>query len=492
MSKLYIFGIGGTGSRVLKSLTMLLASGVKMNVTEIVPIIIDPDHAAADLTRTVELMRDYRSIYKELNFTTDTQNCFFSVPINLTIHPEITIPLHGTQDKTFAEYIGLEQMTDSNGNFNANYALAKMLFSDRNLASSMDVGFKGNPNIGSVVLNQFANSIEFNNIAASFKQDDRIFVISSIFGGTGASGFPLLLKNIKAISSNVPGNAVVKSAPVGAITVLPYFDVQPDYEEDERKRSEIDSSTFISKTKAALSYYDRNMNEVNALYYIGDTIYKQYKNSEGGTSQRNDAHFVELAAALAVINFAAIDKNDLKVDENGMPTAPIYREFGIKDIKDNQKIIMTNLDDSTSDQIKKPLTKFVLFCKYLNEQMGKSVNVQWRKARKFDSNFLSSSFYKSKLTAFRDSYIEWLKEMSQNNRGFEPFDLTEKRKNVFSLVRGEDPKKIWGEIASNYDLFDKYLNQMEKKLPKDISKNALFIELFHLATEKLVEKKFNM
>ena len=37
MSKLYVFGIGGTGSRVLKSLTMLLASGVKCKADTIVP-----------------------------------------------------------------------------------------------------------------------------------------------------------------------------------------------------------------------------------------------------------------------------------------------------------------------------------------------------------------------------------------------------------------------------------------------------------------------
>ena len=39
MSKLYVFGIGGTGSRVIRSLTMLLAAGVECNDT-IVPIII--------------------------------------------------------------------------------------------------------------------------------------------------------------------------------------------------------------------------------------------------------------------------------------------------------------------------------------------------------------------------------------------------------------------------------------------------------------------
>jgi hypothetical protein len=41
MNKLYIFGIGGTGSRVLKSLTMLLAAGVKCDY-DIVPIYCRP------------------------------------------------------------------------------------------------------------------------------------------------------------------------------------------------------------------------------------------------------------------------------------------------------------------------------------------------------------------------------------------------------------------------------------------------------------------
>ena len=50
----------------------------------------------------------------------------------------------------------------------------------------MDVGFKGNPNIGSVVLNQIFESDAFNDFATSFGQGDRIFIVSSIFGGTGA------------------------------------------------------------------------------------------------------------------------------------------------------------------------------------------------------------------------------------------------------------------------------------------------------------------
>ena len=44
MSKLFIFGIGGTGERVLRSFTMLLAAGVSsFDQQEIYPIILDYD-----------------------------------------------------------------------------------------------------------------------------------------------------------------------------------------------------------------------------------------------------------------------------------------------------------------------------------------------------------------------------------------------------------------------------------------------------------------
>ena len=59
MAKLYIFGIGGTGARVLRSFTMMMSAGVNIGADEIVPIIIDPDASNADLTRTVALMNNY-------------------------------------------------------------------------------------------------------------------------------------------------------------------------------------------------------------------------------------------------------------------------------------------------------------------------------------------------------------------------------------------------------------------------------------------------
>ena len=97
-----------------------------------------------------------------------------------------------------------------------------------------------------------------------------------------------------------PNHDWVRNARVGAVTLLPYFGVMPD------PNSKIDKATFISKAKAALSYYEHNIagnRTINALYYLGDDTTKDYPNDPGESGQRNDAHFMELVAALSVIDF---------------------------------------------------------------------------------------------------------------------------------------------------------------------------------------------
>lgn len=215
MAKLYVFGIGGTGSRVLRSFTMMLAAGVNVEADEIVPVIIDPDASNADLTRTVALMNTYRSVRSNLSFTKGDCTTFFrkdlkQLLVNYTLH------IQDTDDKSFQQFIDLPSMDK------ASQAMMRMLFSEKNLAASMEVGFKGNPNIGSVVLNQMVNSRDFTEIANSFEQGDKIFIISSIFGGTGASGFPLLLKTLRT-GTTFPNNMLINNSEIGAITILPYF-----------------------------------------------------------------------------------------------------------------------------------------------------------------------------------------------------------------------------------------------------------------------------
>ena len=485
--KLYTFGIGGTGSRVLKSLVMLAASGVEIEADAIVPIVIDPDFANADLTRTLELIKTYSAIRKELSFNDKTSNTFFAMPFEQMVNDN-RLSLQDTKNKKFREFIEYSTLSREN------MALASMLFSENNLEADMEVGFKGNPNIGSVVLNQFTTSQDFVDFASAFKPGDRIFIISSIFGGTGASGFPLLLKNLRGLSADMPNYASIQEAPIGAITVLPYFDVKP---EDE---SAIDSSTFIGKTKAALQYYEKNVNgdksSVNVLYYVADNRANQYDNNEGGAEQQNNAHMVELISALSIVDFVSIPDDDPILscieDDNFRVYAPNakFREFGIED--DVKEVLFSNLSQTTRDILCVPMTQFVLFSKYIKEHLRGAINQPWAVDNGITDAFLKSSFANN-IKKFTEAYLAWLEEMADNDRGFKPYKLSVKGPDLYSIVDGVKPdsiKALWAFNKSGYDLFDAALNDKQSSLSKNYSLNQKFTELFCIVGKLLVDKKF--
>jgi len=483
--KLYIFGIGGTGSRVIKSLIMLAASGVKIEADAIVPIIVDPDFANADVTRTIEQIKLYASIRNKLTFSDTARNKFFEIPVG-NVTNDYRLALKDTKSKKFREFIAFNTLSKENK------ALASILFSEKNLESDMEVGFKGNPNVGSVVLNQFTDSDDFDAFASAFKPGDRIFIVSSIFGGTGASGFPLLLKNLRGLDRGMPNSDAIRQAPVGAISVHPYFAVKPD------ENSAIDSSTFIGKTKAALQYYEKNVygdkSSINVLYSIGDDRTKQYENEEGGTDQKNNAHLVEMAAAMAIVDFASVPDQDqaLLVNNESKIYAPdpLFKEFGIE--SDVPKVLYGNLTQRSRAILCCPLTQFVLFAKYVTEHMEEAKSQPWAKDNKIDDAFLRSSFVNN-VRKFVKAYIEWLNEMADNDRGFQPYKLAVTDSNLYSIVDGVKPcsiRSLWAFNKSGYDLFDAALNKEHDSLPRNQDSEHKFMELFYLVTKELVEKKY--
>ena len=463
MNKLYVFGIGGTGSRVLKALTMLLAAGVKCNST-IVPVIIDPDQDAADLTRTTDLMKYYAKIRAKNKYPDNSGEMFFKTEI-MQVIGEYRLNIENTQNVKFKEFIGYNSLDE------ANKALCAALFSKKNLESYMKVGFKGNPNIGSVVLNQFTDSTTFDSIANSFAQGDRIFIISSIFGGTGASGFPLLLKNLRT-DTNIKNHALINNAKIGAITVLPYFRLQSD------ENSEIDSSTFVSKTKSALGYYEKNIsdnNSLDVLYYIGDNMTNTLENHEGGSDQKNPAHLIELASALAVLDFEKSTLPDVR--------QTIHKEFGIK--ADNNVVDFSTLASETNTNIKNRLIQMYLTIKYFDNAIKEQLKYQpWARTRKIDKAFLDKEYYKN-ICEFCKGFKEWIVEMGMTQRSFSPFNLQKNTSDVFATVNAETPN---GSRFGSYALIDHYLNGE----PNDNQPNEeQFLRLFNNATNQAVIKKFN-
>ncbi|CDN31798.1 Sll0445 protein [Mucinivorans hirudinis] len=277
----------------------------------------------------------------------------------------------------------------------------------------------------------------------------------------------------KTLRSNkvIPNHDLINQAQIGAITVLPYFNVKQD------DNSSIDSGTFISKAKSALSYYHDNIsnnNTVNALYYIADTIRNSYENCDGGAGQKNNAHFIELVSALSIIDFSF-------ANYDGKTTT--HLEFGLS--KDSNQVIFEDCGADTQKLLQRPLTQFVLFCKHLKER--DDISQPWRIKRKFDQAFFQSQFVKD-VKAIQSDYITWLNEMDDNQRRFSPFELSQTDK-IFEIVKGKKPKKLITKLSSNYGLYDDFLNG--QKVNNASSKEHQLIELFYNATDELVKQKIN-
>ena len=64
MKKVFVFCVGGTGLRVMKSVTMLMAAGMDTNGYTIVPIKVDPHRDLDERKGLNALLEDYEKIYK--------------------------------------------------------------------------------------------------------------------------------------------------------------------------------------------------------------------------------------------------------------------------------------------------------------------------------------------------------------------------------------------------------------------------------------------
>jgi hypothetical protein len=477
MAKLYVFGIGGTGSRVIKALSMLLASGVKLSngFDTVVPIIIDPDTANGDLNRTADILTKYQNIYDEIG----TNNNLFGTEIssltkltngkvsNLSNNFKFSVDGSG---KKFGESI------DYNGLDKENQALMDLLFSEDNIAADMTVGFKGNPNIGSIVLNKIVDSTEYREFTNSFNQGDAIFIISSIFGGTGASGFPLLLKNLRQQSSTVTHSNIISQSKIGAITFLPYFKVsEPEEVEDKA----IDSATFFSKAKAALSYYEHSIfknKSLDAFYHLGDHSNNNMEYAEGKGLQKNEAHFLEMAGALSIVDF--VDSiNNLN---------NTTKEFGIA--QDANELQFENLDTITKEKLTVPLSKLSLFQRFLETSIDEIKNSRGDfNNSAVTKNFYNQDFYKSELSNFLSYYNEWLNEMNRNDISFSPFNDKQEHDKILDFIKGKSPKQNFVKNKAKGDLIIKDLNKITKDgVYKNENEPSKFIKIFDKALENQI------
>jgi len=492
MNKLFVFGIGGTGARVIKSLLMLFGAGIECDHT-IIPIIIDRDIGNGDLTLTMSILDNYLKLHNALN--NDRKSKFFKANVKL-LNNNLFLPLK-ERTTLFKDFINLSNMDDTNKSF------VNILYTKEMLDLNVDAGFQGNPNIGTVVLNQFDDSEIFRSFANEFNDGDKIMIINSIFGGTGASGFPLLRRIFQTtnFSDNIQNWGLINKAPIGVITVLPYFIIN---RKEDSEKSLINSDTFIDKSKAALDYYKGEDKKIDVLYYIGDKYMSVYEHHIGGTAQRNPAHFIELASALAILDFVNPENKSKyfpKHSESDIKNTT-YKEFGI--LNDTNEIIFDDLPDVMRKIIINPLTRFLFFCKcfgcFINEtgevkkeenlnMISKDLVNQPFTQSKITKEFINSDFISKTLAEFQKNYVEWLAEMEFQTHKFSPFDL--KSTNPLGFVKGSinifnNKKKL---TFNEWDMVYHELNNNVNKIKRDFDGLNYLFELFQITTENLINYK---
>lgn len=446
MARLYLFAVGGTGARVLRALTHLLGAGATLRdyngqPMELVPLVVDPDADngdTLDCLKTLVTYSDLRGRYLEPGgYPRPAER---PVPAGGFLGAKISRyqelraeaqqadrPGAGAQtvieresfrcgivdrerNQTFGSVIGYDYLKGGTR------LIVDALYSPENLDTKLSGGFLGNPNLGTVVLNRVKGSEQFRMLPGLFHSEDRIFIISSIFGGTGASGFPVLVKLLRDAKDEA-GHVmdVLRKGSIGALSVLPYFAVESD------ARSPIDSNAFVPKTKAALAYYADHLDGIQALYYIGDRARKQYANRPTGPLQSNQDHIVEFIGATAVLHFARHSGPEGQRSQ--------FLECAVADRDETQALDLTSVGDELLTLVGPPLTAFAMASRFLQQATQPAVLARllaqpWSKDGGFDRKFFAVGSQSMPYNAVQEySRLWWdsLGQMAANVPSFQPF-----------------------------------------------------------------------
>lgn len=281
--------IGGTGAKVMESLTHLAIAGLLPENERLYIAAIDPDVGNGNLERTSTALNNF-AVFQ--NFSVGNDTPLFKNKISI-VRP---FPWNPTgHDKTLDDLVEFyHHSTAPVGKF------YETLYTRAERDTTLNEGFRGHPSIGAAVLaKKFDDGSKITaRLEKIIGEGDtvKIFLAGSVFGGTGAAGLPTVARLLR---NNLADYADRIS--IGGVLILPYFSFTPNERLEELfARSE----NFLPNTKAALKYYSERENLFDATYFVGDSVMTPVEEfAVGSANQRNAAHVVELYAALAAADF---------------------------------------------------------------------------------------------------------------------------------------------------------------------------------------------
>jgi hypothetical protein len=320
----YIISIGGSGARVAEAFIHLAAAGLA-GADRVQFLFIDPDESNGNLRRTQETLRDYQACRS----TVVGSNAPSIAWLRTTLESYSSWSPFGASggNKTLGDFFHYASYDQASGLRH----LFDVLYTEEERKADLEVGFRGRPAIGAAMMSQVnlgdKNQEPWRSLIQKIDLDlgsggksPRIFLCGSIFGGTGASGFPTIGR---LLDNLLQEKKIREKVTLGGLLMLPYFQFDPNTDDipgDIYAKPEM----FLVNTQAALHYY-KQQKIFDNIFLLGDEDPTSVgKFSLGKNTQDNTPHFIELFAAFATSAFFAEQVNErvvlLSREQNGRIT----------------------------------------------------------------------------------------------------------------------------------------------------------------------------
>lgn len=518
MTKDFLIAAGGTGARCLESFIFLAAAGLVRN--PIHALIIDPDRNNGNSARSGQLLATYHALSHEDqpvhpvskgNRNADLREpILFQSPINDESGTDTQHPVfwHNSapEDRRFRDVIEYQTQNAEFKNF------LNLFYDAKDLDMVLDVGYRGRTNIGAVVLKQDLETTAhvpksgLYELLSSLNTElqngvAKIFVMGSVFGGTGAASIPILPALFKSLPGQVLALDNRSRLRYGCAMLSPYFSFPRGASSATAPGT--DSARHAVATQAALIHYAHVHPGYQHVYLLGAPERTQTNdaNAPGGQGQLNAPHYIEMIAALAASDFFASGSIDINTKElHFADSLHNHSDLGVS----WETLPAHPLRSSLREGWKKQLTVFTTFAffykNFLHEEFLN--NGAYRPTTWYKNNFRQLSLDGQEaglnnLYEFSNDYLKWLYQIGINsgerNRLFRWDRLQEENEQLQADYIGSLLGGGASEPRYSKDGYNQILSQLDAIRLDQVGTNSpvgLFIYLLYQAVTKFCEKNY--
>ncbi len=304
MSTDFVLGIGGTGAKCVEAFVRLATCGLGPQDAWVG--LLDQDRSNGNSARSGQALSQYQDLRAALRVTGGA-DLGGSPMLGMALQKPKAGWAWAPEEQssaTLSASVGYPALPP------AEQAVMQALFNDQERRLQLDEGFRQRPALGAALTLQGVTpqSAVWQDLLAALQAaghggEVRVFLLASIFGGTGAAGFPTVARLLRA---EINGRGLEGKVKLGGALLLPYF-LFPAPPGDDGTTIRPDSAAFMTQARGALEYYSqlfRAERVFERLYVMGaDPLIALPGYSDGGSAQANPPLLPEFLAALAAVDF---------------------------------------------------------------------------------------------------------------------------------------------------------------------------------------------